>query len=177
VAGTEYFTNNPLTQTGNWDSQAWLNCNGAAGWHNVDVSKANAAVLKFYNQDGVPERFVFEAHCHNLPPGTVVALESADAALRQVLWVRSVKSVKAYHHVSTDAVLPPRYAGELSVHFDVPGGKPLPANASVEIRMSWVLPLGHEHYADALSQLGDTRSGPLGQTVRLRMGSFTFVGA
>lgn len=177
VVGTEYFTNNPLTQTGNWDTQEWMHCNGAAGWHNVDVSKSNAAVLKLYNQDSVPERFVFEAHGRNLPQGTVVSMESTDPALRQVLSVRGDKTTKAYEQIRAEAVLPSSYAGELAVQFDVPGGKPLPPDASVEVRMCWVLPQGHPHYVQAAEQLRDTASALLGRAILLPMGSFTFVGA
>lgn len=176
VAGTEYFTNNPLTSGGNWSSQEWIQFNGAAGWHNVDVPKSSTATLKFYNQDGVPERFVFEAQAHNLPEGTVISLEAVDPTLKAALSARSTKSIGAYHHVSVDAVLPPHCAGELLVSFELPGGKALPPNASVEVRMSWVLPQGHEHYLDALRQIGDLSVATSGRPVRLPMGSFTFVG-
>jgi hypothetical protein len=177
VAGTEFFANNPLTQMGNWSSQSWIQNNGAAGWHNVDVSKSNGAVLKFFNQDGTPERFVFEAHGRNLPTGTTISLACEDPALSNTLAAQGRVVPARPVHVGVDAILPPRYEGKLAVRFDVPGGKLLPPEASVEVRMYWVLPAGHEHYSDALAQSGDAISGPLGRAVRIQMGSFTFVGA
>ncbi len=34
---------------GNWNSFTWLQYNGAAGWHNLDVSAKGKAELKFFN--------------------------------------------------------------------------------------------------------------------------------
>jgi len=173
VAGTEYFANDPLAQPGNWNSYTWLKNNGAAGWHNVDVPKSLVSTLKFYNQDGSPERFLFEAHCRNVPVGTTVSLHCEDPALRYPL--RSVNNTIDGRNqvVTAEAELPPHYAGELIVTFS----QALPAGAAVEVRMNWVLTLGHDRYVNALTMHGDVMRGLVQGPVTLPMGSFTFIGA
>jgi hypothetical protein len=173
VVATEFFTNNPLDTPGNWNSQEWIQCNGAAGWHNTDVLSAKEATLKFYNQDGVPERFVFEAHCRNVPVGTVVSLESTDKRLAHPLRTPEMKITRAYQVVSTEAEIPPNFAGDLKLHVN---GKPLPANASIDVRLDWRLQPGHEHYLRAVDQLADTRAVQNRDPVRVSMGNFTFIG-
>jgi hypothetical protein len=176
VVGTEFFTNNPSANPGNWNTQEWVQYNGAAGWHNVDVASANQAELKFYNQDGTPEQFVFEAHCSNLPIGTKVSLECEHEDLQYQIRTQPVEITQGYQVVSTEAEVPPNFAGDLRVKFDTPDGKSLPCESSIDVRMDWRLPHGHQHYHQALNQLGDTRSAILGNPVRIPMGNFTFVG-
>jgi len=177
VAGTEYFTNNPsANQGGNWNTQEWIHYNGAAGWHNVDVVKGNKATLKYYNQDGVVERFIFEAHCRNLPEGTMVSLESEHKALSYPIKSPEVTITEPHQVVSTEAELPPNFAGELIVHFKTPNGKPLPENASIDVRMDWEIPNNHRHYNQAIEQLKDILAFVQRRSVRIEMGSFTFIG-
>lgn len=177
TAGSEFFTNNPLDQTGNWDSQQWVHYNGAAGWHNVDVPSSNEETLKFYNQDSRPERFLFEAHCSKVPDGTFVTLECADSGLIYPISSGRTKITKDYQVVSAEAELPPNFSGDLKVRFETPYGKLLPEGSSVDAQMHWILPQGHTHYVQAMEQLGDYRLGALGQPAKLGMGNFTFLGA
>jgi hypothetical protein len=176
VVGTEFFTNNPLNTPGNWNSTEWIHCNGAAGWHNVDVVQSNQESLKFANQDGVPETFVFEARCSNLPKGTVVSLRCDDQRLAYAIDSRGVKINSAYQIVSTKAEIPPNFVGDLQVQIDTPDGKTLPAGAAVDVSMDWHLSRDHERYIDAVDLLGDTRALHEGHPVRVPMGNFTFVG-
>lgn len=176
VAGTEFFTNNPLQGTGNWDSQAWINNNGAAGWHNFDTTSANEELLKFYNQDGRPEQFAFETHCINLPAGTRVSLECNDVRLAQAIASGPVTVAHDYQVVSVESEVPANFASDLVVRFATPDGKPLPAVASIEVRMLWILHHGHTHYDQAVEHLGAHRAAAAAQPVRLQMGNYTFVG-
>jgi hypothetical protein len=176
VAGTEFFTNNPLSNLGgNWNTQEWVYHNGAAGWRNVDVSPTSMAALKFYNQDGRAERFGFEAHCHKVPEGTEVSLECRDERLAYPLQ-GSGKCAKAYEVVTAEGEIPPYFTGDLSVRFKTPNGKPLPRGASVDVRKFWHLSPGHPHYHQAVDQLADTRALALHAPVRIPMGNFTFIG-
>jgi hypothetical protein len=176
VVSTEYFTNNPGQNTGNWDTQAWIHNNGAAGWHNVDVSKSNQASLKFHNQDGVAERFAFLVDCHKLPKGTKISLACDDSGLAHPIRLDSAPTTKVHHVFSTVADVPPHFAGKLALQLDTPDGEPLPAGSAVQVRMVWHIAPGHRHYADALAQLGQTpaegRPGP----ALISMGEYTFVG-
>lgn len=177
TASTEFFTNDPSTiPPGNWSSWLWIQCNGAAGWHNVDVPRAASTALKIYNQDGTPERFEIEAHCSGLPAGTEVSLESADPALVGSLRSGPITITAKEHVVATDAVLPAHYKGDLKVHFKTPHGGLLPPNASIEIRMYWQLSTSHRHYQDAVRLLGDVTAIAAARPVRIPVGAFTFVG-
>jgi hypothetical protein len=177
TASTEFFENNPLTSTGNWNSSTWLACNGAAGWHNINVAQGSSATLKFANQDGRAERFAFEAHCAHLPPGTVVSLSAAGQRLASSIESGPVTVMQPYRSVATEGVVPPNYLGELVVGFKTPDGKPLPATAWIEVRMLWLLEAGHPHHGDALARLG--APGGAGSVARLQvpMGNFTLVGS
>ena len=177
VASTEYFTNNPLDQTGNWNSFDWIHGNGAAGWHNVDVNSSLEESLKFYNQDGSSERFSFEAHCSNLPKGTYVTLECEDDKLAFPISSGDVKVTKGYQVISTEAEVPPNFAGSLKVRFNTPDGKLLPKQASVDVRMFWHVAYGHQHYVQAINHPGNSSQGASGHPARLPMGNFTFLGA
>ncbi|MET0645604.1 MAG: hypothetical protein ABW208_03225 [Pyrinomonadaceae bacterium] len=177
VASTEFFTNNPLESTGNWDSMTWLLNNGAAGWHNIDVQTNDEEVLKFYNQDGRPERFVFEAHCANVPAGTKVSLRSTGGGLVSNVESGDVKIYKGHQVVRAEGVAPANYTGELVIKIDTPDSKLLPAGASVQVRKLWALEQGHTHYAQAVEFLRAHREASQGQTLLVPMGDYTFVGA
>lgn len=176
VAGTEFFTNNPLDQTGNWDTQTWIHSNGAAGWHNVDKSNSNEESLKFYNQDSRPERFVFEAHCANVPEGTKVSLECSDGRLAYPIASGVVKISKGYQVVSTEAELPPNFAGTLKLRYETPNDGLLPEGASIDVRMGWIIPQGHARYFDAAKQTGDLGSYALARPITIGMGNYAFIG-
>ena len=177
TAGTEFFTNDPsLVPPGNWSSAMWIQYNGAAGWHNVDVPRSASTSLKIYNQDGTPERFEIEAHCSALAAGTEVSLQSADAALTSPVRSGSVRIAATEQIVRADAELPAHYKGDLIVHVKTPDGGPLPGNASIEVRMYWLLQNNHRHYLQAVSMLGDATAVALARPVRVFVGAFTLVG-
>ena len=173
VVGSEFFTNNPLDTPGNWNSSDWVSNNGAAGWHNVDVVKQKQTALKFYNQDNAAEQFIFEAHCSNVPEGTVVSLGFADRDLAQTSGSHSVKVSKKYEVLKTAALVPANFAGDLLVGID---GKPLPADASVDVRMHWCIAPGHARFLDAVQRMDDLSALNLRTSVCLPMGNFTFIG-
>lgn len=177
VVGTEYFTNNPsANESGNWNTQEWIHYNGAAGWHNVDVPQGNKATLKYYNQDGVPERFIFEANCRNLPIGTIVSLESTNKELKHPIKSSVLNITKACQTLSTEAELPPNFAGDLIINFKTPNDKSLPENASIDVRMDWHIPSTHRHYIQAIEQLNDIQAFAQNKSVRIGMGNFVFIG-
>jgi len=174
VAQTEFFSNEPLANGGNWNSWEWLTHNGAAGWHNVNVATEAENYLKFYNQDDRPEQFVFEAHCSKLPPGSRVILRAADDHLDAI---SNGEIIKNPHQVITaQGRVPPRYEGHLLVVIETPGGEPLPPYASVEVRQLWELGPGHKHYNGAVHHLGDLNAHALHEHVQLVMGDYTFTG-
>jgi hypothetical protein len=172
VAQTEFFANEPLQWTGNWDSATWITYNGAAAWHNIDVTSGGTTRLVFHNQDATSERFSFEAHCHRLPAGTRVVLaplgDGLEVAARAVRIERDAQVV-----VSNAAEIPGSFAGELEVTIETPDGAPLPREAVVELRMVWSLPVGHTHHADAVERFGLAAQGP----ARVQLGHYTFVGS
>src|SRR3546814_1643021 len=89
-----------------------LQYNGAAGWHNLDVSATGTANLKCYNQDDSTERFVFEAHCHKLPEGATVSMgvQGLKGAVEE-------KITGNYQVIRMETELPAKFAGELTVKF------------------------------------------------------------
>jgi hypothetical protein len=172
VASTEFFANNPMESTGNWNSVTWITYNGAAAWHNINVTMGGTASLVFHNQDATAERFSFEAHCHRLPAGTVVSLAPAGPGLQAER--REVRVDREFQLVETDeAVVPGGFAGQLAVSIDTPDGAPLPAHAVVELRMLWTLPVGHPNHADAVAETGASTDSP----VRVQLGHYTFIGS
>jgi hypothetical protein len=166
AAASEYFANKPNAGQGNWDSATWLQCNGAAGWHNLDVSSTGEAFLKFYNQDDSAERFAFEAHCHQVDKGAKVSL-AIDGLLRST----EAAITADYQVVSAEVEAPPHHVGELAVRF----GK-LPPGSSVTFYKYWVLPVGHPYHPHAARLVGDFDALVSGQPVRVPMGDYTFIG-
>jgi hypothetical protein len=165
ATGSEFFANKPDSGAGNWDSATWLQCNGASGWHNLDVSSTGEAVLKFYNQDDSAETFVFEAHCHRVNKGAKVSLGVAG-----LLKATETAITNDFQVVSAEIEAPPRHAGELAVRF----GK-LPAGSSVTFYKYWVVPVGHHYHHEAAKLLGDFDAIISEQPVRVPMGDYTFV--
>lgn len=176
VAQTEFFSNQPLQNGTNWDSYQWLTHNGAAGWHNVNVTTGVEHMLKFYNQDGVGEHFVFEAHCSKVPAGTRITLVAADDRVARQIRRREVIT-SAHQVVTARGQVPANYEGELVVLIETPSGQPLPTGASVEVRQLWHLTPDHEHYGKAVAATADPNARALGNHVRLHMGDYTFVGS
>jgi hypothetical protein len=172
VAGTEFFTNNPSDSGTNWDSVEWLTNNGAAGWHNINTSVAKEETLKFYNQDSSPEHFIFEAHASKVPAGTTISLGFEDKKLAGGSPTQSAKISNQYQVVTTEANVPANYSGNLVVGID----KALPAGASVETRLLWVLPSGHRNYQQAVDHLGATDASRKNDAVRVQLGNFTLIG-
>ncbi|MDH4411756.1 MAG: hypothetical protein QE484_00510 [Rhizobium sp.] len=167
AAASEFFTNQPDPGQGNWNSSTWLQFNGAAGWHNVDVSQTGHAMLKFYNQDGTAERFVFEAHCHNLEPGEVVTM-----GVPGITGKVEGKITRKHQVFRIEVEAPGNYSGELEVEF----GKLSPV-ASVTFQKYWVVSKGHENHRQAALIRGDLRAAINGEPVLMPMGDYTFVGA
>lgn len=178
VVSTEFFKNDPTTiPPGNWNSYQWITNNGAAGWHNTDVNTAADTVLKFYNQDGRPETFVFEAHCYNVPVGTKVALKCRDPGADELDSGEVNIIHKQYQLVSIEAEVPANYKGDLLVRIKGPGGKLLPAGASVVVRQLWLLEHGHKYYLKAAKMLDAHDAVNASQVIRVPMGNCTIYGA
>jgi len=167
AALTEFFTRAPDAGQGNWNSATWLQFNGAAGWHNIDVSSTGQATLKFYNQDAEPQRFQFEAHCHLLKAGTKVAMSSPG-----ILKTTETTISGDYQLVTAEVEVPGNYTGDLQVDFGV-----LPANASITFNKYWILPKKHEHHRHAALMVRNLGALFNAEDVRVPMGDFTFVGA
>lgn len=176
VAGTEFFTNDPLVQAGNWDTNQWMVQNGGAGWHNIDRTTSNQESLKFYNQDPRPERFAFEARCAKVPAGTKVSLGCSDAALTYPVTSGEVTVSKDYQVVRAEAELPPNFAGTLQVRYQTPGGGLLPEGSAIDVRMVWVIAHGHAHYLDAATRLNDIGGYILGHPMTVEMGNYSLLG-
>jgi hypothetical protein len=174
---SDFFTkNDPLKSiNSNWDTATWITHNGAAGWHNVDPQKSVESTLKFYNQDSRPEKFAFEAHCNKVPEGTVVALKCNDSKL-QCTQSDGIKISRKYQTVSTEAMVPANYQGDLKVLINTPDGKLLPEGASVEVCMTWLLDHSHNRYLDAADMLRANVHSRALREIRVPMGSFTFIG-
>lgn len=173
VAGSEFFTNNPSDSGSNWDSYQWITNNGAAGWHNMDVSAAKQETLKFYNQDATAEHFVFEAHSSKVPTGTTISLGFEDRKLAGASPTQSARISSAYQVVTTEADIPANSSGNIVLQID---GKPLPADASIDCRLLWEISPTHRNYQQAVTHLGATRALQQKEAVRLQLGNFTFIG-
>lgn len=167
VAATEFFSNKPDAGQGNWNSATWLQYNGAAGWHNLDVSSTGKATLKFYNQDDTPQRFLFEAHCHKLDHGTKVSLSSPG-----LLKTTDASISQNFQIISTEIEVPANHTGELEVDFGN-----LPADAAITFYKYWIVPKGHQHHHQAVALVGDYNALVTGAPARVPMGDFTFIGA
>jgi hypothetical protein len=172
---SEFFANNPLIYSGNWNSVTWIRNNGAAVWQSTDPQISEKPLLKFYNQDSKPEKFAFEAHCKNVPEGTVVALNFKDSKLQNFNSDNVTISSKS-QNVETETVVPANYKGDLEVVINTPDGKLLPEGASVEVKMSWLLDPDHDRYLDAANLLDANEDARASGNMKVPMGSFTFLG-
>lgn len=173
---TDFFTkSDPLTITSNWDSVTWRTNNGASGWLNVDPQKSVESTLKFNNLDGRPEKFAFEAHCNKVPEGTVIAIRCKDPQLHNID-SGNVKISRKYQKVATEGIIPANYKGDLEVVIKTPNGKLLPAGASVEVSMIWILDHSHDQYLDAADTFDANKEARALSNIRVHMGSFTFIG-
>ncbi|AKB17381.1 MULTISPECIES: hypothetical protein [unclassified Methanosarcina] len=175
AVSSEFFDNNPLTKHDNWSTSTWIMYNGAAAWHNLDAQKSVESSLKFYNQDGRPEKFSFEAHCKKVPEGTVIALNFKDSKLHDAN-SGNVKITRGYQFVSTEATVPANHKGELKVLINTPDGELLPEGASVEVRMLWLLDHTHDRYLDAADMLCAHEDARALRTIKMPMGNFIFTG-
>lgn len=170
IVSTEYFTNDPLSMSGNWNSLQWISSNGAAGWHNVDVPPARQARLKIYNQDPRPERFAVRAVCQNLPQGTKVTL----SAEGNTLGVEPQAIFRTIQTVTAEGELAANYAGDITLTIDTPDGKALPANAAVEVQAHWIVPHGHRDYTKAVAHFGAYRAAQAEEPLELLLGSVRY---
>ena len=172
---SEYFVkNNPVTITGNWNSQRYIQHDGAAVWRNVDPQLSVESVLKIHNQDGRDEKFSFVAQCRNVPVGSKISLSSRDPKIQ--LDSGDVTITTVSQRIEIETTLPAFYSGDLIVTMQDPGGQLLPAASLVEMSMLWTLHSGHTHYMDGISQLGDTDSALSQKDISIPMGSYTLLG-
>jgi hypothetical protein len=173
---TDFFTkSDPLTISGNWDAATWRRNNGASGWLNVDPI-AVESTLKFNNLDGRPEKFAFEAHCSKVPEGTMVAIRSKDSQLSDID-SGAVRVSRKFQIISTEGVVPANYKGDLEVLIKTPDNMPIPKESSVEVKMIWILDHSHDRYLDAADMLDFNEGARALRSVRVPMGSFTFMGS
>jgi hypothetical protein len=173
VAGSEFFTNNPSASTGNFNAVEWITNNGGAGWHNIDVLSGKEASLKYYNQDATPEHFVFEAHAVKVPSGTTISLEFGDKKLASAHPAQSAKISSTYQIITAEADVPANSSGNLIIRVD---GKPLPAEASIDVRLLWKLPEDHKHFLQAGTLNGATAAQQPKEPVLLQLGNYIFTG-
>jgi hypothetical protein len=130
--------------------------------------------LKFYNQDGSEEQFIFQVQCRNVPAGSKISLRNDDPTAKFDTGL--IEIANASQHIEKIVTLPAYYKGDLKVKLQGPDGKLLPAPAAVEIQMAWVLRHGHRRYMSAVEHLNAYDSLRNGQDLQLSAGSFTFTG-
>ena len=172
VAGSEFFTNNPSDSGGNWDSYEWITNDGAAGWHNIDVSTGKEETLNSITR--MPPRSISSSR--RIPARCLRELEISlgfedrklAGAIRTV--GQNLQQLRSCHHRGGS---PAHYTGNLVIQL---GGKPLPAGASIDCRLLWALPSTHKNYLQAVAHLGDTRAVQRHEAVRVQLGNFTFIG-
>ncbi len=174
VVSDSFFSNPLNVSQGNWNSNTWITCNGAAAWHNVDPQQKSEEKLAFYNQDGSSEEFTFIANCRNVPVGSKISLKSIDPK------VPFDSGLIEIHHstqsIEQQVTLPAYYKGQLIVTMMDPKGNLLPANSAIEISMNWRLKKGHKDYAKASYRLGATEKSLNNEELSLHLGSYTFEG-
>lgn len=173
---SEFFTKNqpkniPL---GNWNSYTYITHNGAAAWHNFDPQNDIIDRLHFYNQDETPETFAFIATCQNVPVGSKISLSSDDKTLAFTSGAVEVR--QSSQTIRKTVTLPGNYKGELKVRLEDPKGNLLPAAASVEIKMVWILNPGHKTYAAAAALPANIHSYIAHADIELPLGTFTLSG-
>jgi hypothetical protein len=183
MISTDYLPN-PLPSDNNFNYTSWLRFDLASAWHNIDVpkttaltasslSKAETNTLAINNMNDEPETFRFEAHCSDVPFGTILQLTSADLGLDSGLVHISTNNAI----VTATAVLPGKYEGDLTVVIKTEDGKPLPPDAVIEVSNFWVVENGHNDFRAAAAHcLQAGQSIDADGTVSLLMGSFTYVG-
>ncbi|GAB5439384.1 hypothetical protein [Falsiruegeria mediterranea] len=169
-AQTEYFSNDPASISGaNWNngsSAHWITYNGAAGWHNVNVSQTGNEPLAFYNNDDVPAQFRFVARCRNVPKGAVVAMKIDDLGFEH-----SAKVTGEDQEIFADIEVPANYDGTLNVEFPV-----LPAHASISYSLIWRV-AANSAPAESLSKLvRDGYAAEVADEILVVLGDTHFVG-
>lgn len=147
-AQTEFFANNPASLQAHWNNTSsahWITYNGAAGWHNVNVSETGVEALKFYNSDDRPSEFRFVGRCRNLPDGATVDLSCADLGLTESLQV-SEQDLE----ITADVEVPANFDGTLDVKFPI-----LPDNASISWHLLWRVDKKHPAHGDVQGLIKD----------------------
>ena len=71
-----------------------------------------------------------------------------------------------------EGTVPAKSSGDLIVRVD----GPLPAEASIDIRLIWSLPQGHKNHLQAAGLLGATDAVQKNEPVRLQLGNFILIG-
>jgi hypothetical protein len=177
AVSTEFFTKNqpkniPL---GNWNSYTYITHNGSSAWHNFDPQKALTDTLNFYNQDETPETFVFVASCKNVPVGSKISLSCEDKTLS---FTTGLLEINQSSQVLRKTVsVPGNFKGALKVRLEDPKGNLLPASASVEFRMAWVIKPGHKSYVAAAEALPSNFSlFKANAEIELSLGTYTLTG-
>ncbi|SMX30470.1 hypothetical protein TRP8649_04614 [Pelagimonas phthalicica] len=170
-AQTEYFTNDPASISGvqwnNSSSTHWITYNGAAGWHNVNVSMTGEEPLVFYNNDDIPAKFRFVARTRNVPAGSEIAMRVADLDFAHV-----AKVTADDQEFVGEVEVPANYEGTLDVNFPV-----LPDNASISYSLVWVVDSGNPAKAGLTRLLQDGYATEDGDETLVVLGDTHFVGA
>ena len=116
----------------------WIRNNGAAGWHNINVTKSGTYDLKYWNLDSKEETFIFRVNANNLPRGTKVGLQ--DQEIRSVSATMEVS--KQHQNMSAQGDIPAGYQGAVQVTIETPNGGVLPPGSSVEVALYWQVESG-----------------------------------
>ena len=152
LAQSEFFSNDPLSGGTNWDNMTWITNNGAAGWHNVNVTSAGSYNLAYYNHDDAPATFSFRVNANKLPKGSSVAIEASHPELRSLAGKLTARG--PHSNTTVTATLPPKHKGKLRVHIKTPDGGVLPGSSSVEVAQFWHITPDNEHYVEAAAKYG-----------------------
>jgi hypothetical protein len=169
------FLPNPLPAADNLDYADWMRFNLAAAQRNFWAwTSASSQTLAVHNLNATPETFRFEAHCTNLPAGTIVRLASDAVNLDS----GAVKVSCGIATVSATAVLPGRHEGTLAITIEPPGDATLPPNAVIDIRGFWLVENGHDNFAAAAAHcLMTGQQLDAGGAIPILMGNVSYIGA
>ncbi len=170
-AQTEFFANDPASISGthwnNTSSTHWITYNGAAGWHNLNVSQTGEEPLVFYNNDDRPAKFRFIARSRNVPVGSKIGMSVGDLD-----FAFEDQVVAQDQEISADVEVPANFEGTLDVNFPV-----LPDDGSITFSLVWLV--GNEDPAKAgvMGLVNDGYAASVGDEVLVPLGDTHFVGS
>lgn len=116
----------------------WVLGNAQVAYRNVTLVHASAPsrqfAYHFASPDPTDEQFIIAADCYNLPNGTVVSYSCAASGPSPAINESSTVT-KPNQSISTvPTTIPGDFEADLIVTVNVPGGAPIPADASVKMR-------------------------------------------